>query len=447
LKSNRLLPFCFLLPVFAILVFLASCKKDSYELGQAILPSSDTLNVKTSDTTTIIAYSILQDSVRTDETTTNMIGSIQDPVFGNTTAGFYSQFRLAAEAPDFGVNPVLDSIVLQLNYAAIYGDTNAYQNIKVYEISHDMNVDSTYYSVDQVSTYGNLLANMTFKPAPTDSVMLDSVKTPPHIRINLGNITHYLGNKILQAPTDVLASNASFMTYMKGLYIQTTPRSSGGSLIGISPYGSMSKLVVYFHNNAEDSLLFNLLMTSACARFNTFNHSNYVGAEPMLRTQVLNHDTTLGKEKLYLQGMGGIKIKIRIPHIKNYSKLGKIAINNAILIFKNYETDTTLKPPPSLSLLRLDSLGHIGFIVDENEGSTYFGGTYDKTKRTYQFRITRHIQQILNGTRTNTDLQLMVNDPSVNSLYPYRISLNGTSPSPPAAGDRIQLKIIYTKLR
>jgi hypothetical protein len=146
--------------------------------------------------------------------------------------------------------------------------------------------------------------------------------------------------------------------------------------------------------------------------------------------------------------LGGVKIRLRIPNIKNYNKLGKIALNSAVLVLKNFETDTTLKPPPSLTLVRIDSVGKVGFLIDENEGSAYFGGTYNKTNRTYEFRITRHLQQILNGTQKNYDLQLMVNDPTVNGLYPYRVILNGTKPSLPVSpSDRIQLKLVYTKLQ
>jgi len=448
LKSERIHLSYSLLFAFILFAAFASCKKDPYELGKSLLPPSDTLNLNTNDTTTIVAYSILQDSVRTDETTTSLLGSIQDPVFGNTTAGFYTQLRLSLENPDFGTNPVLDSVVMLLSYAAMYGDTNALQHIRVFEMSQNIFADSSYYSVNHASTYNNVLADMTFKPDPTDSVKVDTVKTAPHLRINLSNITHYFGNKILTAPDDAKLTNTSFLNYMKGLYFETVPRSSGGNLVGFNPYGSMTKLVVYYHNNASDSLQFSLLINTLSARFNTFNHYGYMGADPALRTQVISHDTTLGKNKLYLQGLGGIKIRLRFPYIKNLNKIGKIALNSAVLSIKNFETDTTLKPPPNLNLVRVDSLGKVGFLIDENEGSGYFGGTYNKTKRTYEFRITRHLQQILNGSTKNYDLEFLVNDPTLNALFPYRVVLNGPQPSPPVpSSDRMQLKLVYTKMR
>lgn len=440
----RLLPL--LLPLFLIVLLATSCQKDPYELGVTLLPDSDTLHLSTNDTSTVVAYSMVQDSIRTDETTTNFIGSLQDPVFGNTTAGFYAQLRLSAEAPDFGTNPVLDSAVMIFTYAGIYGDTNAVQNLKVYEISQDLDPDTSYYSIDRASTYPNLLADFNFVPNPIDSVLIDSVKLGPQLRVNLSNITKYWGNKILYAPEDALSSNASFLTYMKGLHFETTPRSSGGALIALSPTASTSKLILYFHNDTEDSLQFNLLINAKCARFNTFNHNNYIGAEPTLRNQIVNNDTALGREKLYLQGLGGVKIRFRLPHILNYRNVGKIALNSAVLYLKNFESDTTLKPPSSLTLMVVDSAGKIGFLIDEEEGTTYFGGTYNKSTRTYEFRITRHLQRILNGTETNYDLQLMVNDPTVNGLYPYRIVLNGTNPTIVPPSDRMQLKLVYSKL-
>jgi len=179
LKSNPFRLFS-ILAFLVILVFVvSSCKKDPYQVGINLLPPSDTLNVKTSDTASFVAYSVLQDSVRTDETTLSLLGSLMDPVYGSTTAGLYMQYRLSAEAPDFGTNPGLDSIVLMLPYGTIYGDTNALQTLKVYEISKDFYYDSVYYSNQSVETYGIPLANYTFKPARYDTLTIGGSKQYP----------------------------------------------------------------------------------------------------------------------------------------------------------------------------------------------------------------------------------------------------------------------------
>ena len=447
MKSNLFRIFSILAPIVILFSLVSSCKKDPYQVGISLLPPSDTLNVKTSDTASFVAHSVLQDSIRTDETTLSMLGSLMDPVFGSTTAGFYMQYRLSAEAPNFGTNPGLDSIVLMIPYGTIYGDTNALQTLKVYEVSKDFYFDSTYYSNKSVETYGIPLANYTFKPARYDTLTIGGVKTAPHIRINLNQFTNYFGNKILHAPATSLSTNVNFLKFMKGLYIESSRTASGGALLSFDPTTLLSGIVIYFHNAANDSLHFNIIGNSLCARFNHFDHNNYLNASSGFRQQVLLHDTTLGKNNLFIQGLGGVRVRIRLPFLKTFGKSGKIAINSATLTIKNAETDTTLQPPVKLTLVIADTAGNVAFLVDETEGTIYAGGYYNTTARTYQFRITRHMQQVVDGKIKNYDMYLMANNPSANILVTNRVMLTGTNPQLPGiSADRVKLQVIYTKL-
>lgn len=429
------------------LAILSSCKKDPYSIGLDLLPPADTLNIRMNDTSTIVAYSLLQDSIRTDKATTGILGSLMDPFFGKTTASFYSQFYLSTEAPSFGTNPLLDSLILILYYTGSYGDVSTIQNVKVYEISEDFFYDSTYYSNKRLQTYSNVLANFSFKPRPSDSLTIAGVKVAPQLRINLNHFSNYLGNKILSAPASALLTSADYVAFMKGLDVETTPLYSGGALLSFDIANSVSKLVIYYHNNEGDSLHFDMPINAQCAYFNRIDHNKYIDASPDFKKEVLNHDTVTGRNKLFLQGLGGVWTKVRLPYIKNFEKGHPIAIHDALLVVKNYETDTTLQPPPELTIIKRDSLGNISNLIDYDEGAGYYGGTYNKTKRTYSFRITRHLQQVILGTTKNYDLFIMVNNPTVNVLTPSRVMLNGTRPSlPVVSSDRIQLQIIYTKL-
>jgi len=133
--------------------------------------------------------------------------------------------------------------------------------------------------------------------------------------------------------------------------------------------------------------------------------------------------------------------------MKNLGKANTIAINDAVLMFKNPDADTTLAPPGTLNLVRQDSIGRIAFLSDENEGTSYFGGTYNSSTRTYFFRITQHIQKVILGSYTNSfDLYILVNNPTKKELIPDRVMLNGTQIIPGADDDRFRLKLTYTKL-
>lgn len=434
-----------------LLLILFSCKKDPYEIGFDLLPPSDTLNVRTTDTCTVEAFSVIVDSVRTDKVSSLLLGSMLDPVFGKTTGSFYTQFELSSEEPDFGDRPVLDSLVLMLFYNNYYGDTLTRQNVKVYELSDDLVYDSVHFSNDRLNTYPILLADQNFYPKPDDSVKVGDEKFAAHLRINLSRQTSYLGNKIISAPASALASNSEFVKFFKGLYVQSTPVNNGGSLFSFSVTNATSKLVVYFHdgdNPTHDSLSYELIINDGCGRFLHYDHNRYLDANQDLKQQILNHDSTQGRSKLFLQGLGGVRIKVKFPFMKDFGHGKVIAVNDALLMFKNYETDTTFAPPYSLTLLKQDSVGAIGHLPDEYEGTGYFGGTYNATSRTYFFRITQHMQKILlNSYTKNYDLYMYVTNPRYNLVTPNRIILNGTNPMVPGDNTaRFQLKVTYTIL-
>ncbi|MEI7725307.1 MAG: DUF4270 domain-containing protein [Bacteroidota bacterium] len=436
---------------FLLILATFSCKKDPYEIGFDLLPPSDTLNVKTTDTCTVEAFSMIQDSVRTDKVTVLTFGSIMDPIFGQTTAGFYTQVMLSSEAIDFGTKPVLDSLVLMLFYSSYYGDTLTRQNVKVYEISDAFSYDSLHFSNQRLATYPTVLADQDFTPRVSDSVVVYTDTLAPHLRINLSKQTNYLGEKILNAPADALATNAAFVKFVRGLYVTASPVNNKGAMLNFKVTGGVSKLVVYFHDGtdpAHDSLHYDMVINEISARFIHTDHHGYLDASPDLKQQILNHDSTLGTNKLFLQGMGGVKVKLKFPFIKNLGKGKIIAVNDAILELKNMQNDTTLPAPVSLALIRQDSIGRIGYLVDESEGSGYFGGTYNTTTHSYFFRLTQHMQNvIMNSYANHFDLYMMVNSPVTSLATPNRIMLNGTKPQIPGDyGNRFQLKMTYTIL-
>lgn len=433
------------------LLFLLACNKDPYQIGIDLLPPSDTLNVRTTDTCTVEAFSVRVDSVRSDNVSALMLGSIMDPVFGLSTSSFYTQVLLSSEEPSFGTHPVLDSLVLVLFYLNHYGDTITPQNVRVYEINDHLSYDSVYFSNRSLNHYPVLLGDLNFIPKPKDSVVVSGDTLPPCIRINLSKYSNYLGNKLLYAPSTALASYSEFIKFFKGLYVTTTPVNSGGSLFTFSVTASTSKMVLYFHDGndpSKDSLKYEMPISDYSARFNHYDHNQYINADQDLKRQLLNRDSSQGANKLYLQGLGGVRIKLKFPFMKQFGKGKVVAINDALLLLKNNENDTTFAPPSNLTILRQDSAGRISNIIDAGEGGTYFGGTYNETERTYFFRITQHIQKvILNDYSGSFDLYMYVTNPYVSSIVPNRVVLNGTGASFPGnSSGRFQLKMTYTVL-
>ncbi|MCK5839093.1 MAG: DUF4270 family protein, partial [Bacteroidales bacterium] len=109
-----------ILITIALMLILSSCNKKPEALGLDLVDNNP-LGVEFNDTVSIVAFSVFEDSARTDELSTVLLGSIFDPVFGITTTNIYSQLSLTAVSPDFGTNPLCDSMVMAIDYAGYYG--------------------------------------------------------------------------------------------------------------------------------------------------------------------------------------------------------------------------------------------------------------------------------------------------------------------------------------
>lgn len=426
--------------VLALLIF--SCKKEDNNLGLNIQPPNDKLNVISTDTTTIVAYSQLVDSVRTDETTLSLLGSLIDPVFGKTTTGFYTQFRLSKSSHSYGTNPQADSLILSFRYAKNYGDSLAPVTLMVYEMDGQIFMDSNYFSHTVIPVKPTLLGQKTFTPDYKTDVIIGDDTLDPHFRINLGQLSSELIEKLFNAPGDSMATNDSFLNYFYGLYITAEPVNSGGQIIYFNLISNLSKMTMYYHNDEEDSLSFDYTLNNNCARFGHAEH-DYSVASPEFRAQVIDKDTTLGNQLCYVQSLAGVKTFLRFPNIKNYYADGKIAVNEARLFLKCAETDPLLTPANNLILVIKTDTAVYAITEDQLEGSDFYGGSYDSDKNGYWFRITMTVQDLMRSQKTDYGLEIYMSGGGGNA---ERVLLHGPSPQELYAEDRMKLVLTYTRL-
>jgi hypothetical protein len=422
--------------------FVFSCKEDDNELGLNIQPPNDKLNVVYTDTTTVIAYSQLVDSIRSDETSVSMLGSLQDPVFGRTTNSFYTQLRLSKSSYSFGENPVADSLVLTLVYDGQYGDSTSEVSLKVYEMAEKIYADSNYYSNQNFEVYSTLLAQKIFIPNYKDSVPVLGDTLIPHLRINLGELTPELVDKLLNIPADSMETNDAFQNYFHGLKVQAEPIGNPGQIIYFDLMESLSCMTLYYHNDEKDSLAFVYTINSNCARVEHFEH-DYTLADPTFKAQVIDKDTTLGKNFVYIQSLGGVKTFLRFPYIKNYFNDGKIAVNEARLFLNCAGPEELFSPGKNLVLVEKTDTG-FAYTDDQQEGADYFGGKYDEDDNGYWFRISMTVQQLMKSNDPDYGMEVYISGGSVNA---QRSVLVGTNPAIQAFSEkRMKLVLTYTKI-
>lgn len=443
-KSFKLksLHFVFIFFSLFLIIILNSCYKPAGQIGDEIQPDQSRLKVFYSDTSTVYAYSVPEDTVRSDELSRNQLGSIVDPVFGTTNASIYTQFALSKFNNDFGSNPVMDSLILSLYYNGSYGDTTTQLNLHVYEMTEMIYDSSIYYSNINKTYDPTDYANYSFVPLPHDSLVVDGDTLPPMLRVNLsGNPT--LANKLLDASAADLENNNAFQEYFNGLYIVCDQVGSNGSILYFNLLETFSKLTIYYHNDSTDNLFFNFLINSNCAWVNKYEHDFTTGSSEF-KQQVVNGDTALGKQQFYVQGLAGVRSIIKFPFVNNWNELGNVAVNEAKLFLTGSENPPYLGAPEQLVLFKINEDGTYTLLDDYvNNSINYFGGVYKSSSNQYQFRITQYIQdRISNPNEPDYGLYLNVFGSSIN---PQRFIINGDQPVSDTVS-KLRLEIVYTDL-
>ena len=121
---------------FVIIIFLSACDESS-ELGLEVQPNSDKIEIfnnfltQTGQLPSFVLTTESVDSLRSDEPSSLLLGSIDDPIFGENISSFLTQISLSQSNIDLGSNPIVDSVVLSYSYSGYYGDLTSLNNIQV----------------------------------------------------------------------------------------------------------------------------------------------------------------------------------------------------------------------------------------------------------------------------------------------------------------------------
>lgn len=427
--------YCSIVVIIAA-VLLCSCKKDIDTIGLNL--QDGTLGNAYTEIP-LTAHSTVEDSLFTKNLLYTLLGEIHDPVFGTTSAGFCAQFALQGTNTQLGSDLVLDSCVLTLQYGGYYGDTLTPLRLEVYELNEQLTKAQYYSSDNNPSHLGvNLVrSNTPVYPSPNTRVKIDTATYTAHLRIRL---TDDFGNRMLNISESDLANNSVFQSAFYGLVVKATSTGSG-NLCYFSPTAAQSGLTLYYHAG-DVTKKYTFPISTDCARYNFFSH-DYTTANIDFQRQVVNGDTALGKDLLYLQPTGGVKTHVDLSAFGDWVKDKNIIINKAELIITNTDaSENVFTSPANIGLQLVKSDGTTTYTPDDAvyTSTSYFGGIYDSDKKEYRFRLTYYAQEILRNQG--------INDKGINivatgsGIRGNRLVFRGTDES---YTDRLKLAIYYTE--
>lgn len=413
----------------AALFFLAisavySCTRPEQNIGLEILPDSDHLSLFSSDTTTITALTIAEDSLRTDELSRAVLGNYVDPLGGQIRTTIYTQIRLSTNNVDFGDidNIIVDSLVLSMRYLENHWGPSLSQSFHVEELSEDLYIDSAYYHLDEIETFGSNMIEAGSETLTIDhlsTLVIDGDSLDPQLRMRLDK--SWAEEFMLLSGTETLGDNESWLEHFKGLKISST--SHDESILYLDILNNESNLTMYYRDmntDDTDTTTFVWNINEQCARFASFNRSR--GGE---FAELAQTDTLDGSEKVFIQALAGSYGSIFFPFIKDYNDSGFVAVSKAELILPvRDEYENRFPPFALLNAFYYDDDADINQIQDQDIFTQSIGGIYDHENNEYIFDISRYIQNLLNGSINDNGLGLFGTSTGVSA---NRVVLNGPS--------------------
>ncbi len=438
-----------------------ACEKPERDLGLDLQPEESILGVGTVDTFTVIAFTLPEDSIRSDKVTPALLGAYIDPAFGFVKAGHVTELRLSSSGPVFvpigsSVNDIqVDSVVLTLAYnyteafntnSANYGGLGA-QFIQLFETTDSLAADSSYFHTKKPRYIPEDLivpGNNLVIPAPADSVIVGGVKIGPEIRIRLKNS---FSDRFFNLDPGQELTATEFISLLKGIYVtvdETQFDTHNSGIIYFDTFNDRSKITMYYRNTlTEDTVSYAFEMRGNTGKYNTFDHDRTL-AEAALYQQVVEGEDAPGLNDLYIQAMGGTKIRIDFPHFNDLRSIEGISINQAALYLPLREGSTkNYAPPEGLFVLGLDVDGNAFLIDDQLDGSAFVDGIYDADKNAYRFKISRFLQQVLLGEKELYGLEIVTSRAAFSA---NRVLLNGPEyPDPLSPDKNLKLAITFTE--
>lgn len=440
---------------------VASCEAEPDELGTQFFQTGTAQGTEVGFD--VIAYNVNNNNVLeadNDKLTEATLGAFDEPNFGMQKSSYVTQVRLSAYDPDFGVNPVVDSVVLQMKplYYTVadsvqkptevdvtytgeipakkvvtsypikkYGKAKRNLTIKVHEVTDFLNSIETNYNSDyQVST-GTELGTKTFDgfvrsvKITKKSDNAELLSRDAALRIPL--MASFFQNKIIDKKGSFeLKDAASFIRYFKGLRISVD--EVDGYIFNFNP-NEITTIIYYKHDksatdNSKVDATYTLDLGSSNVHFNQIGYNR-----PSAYTTAINNiNTNTGDATLYLQGMGGPGAEIVIPQpiidkLKALYKNDKAGILSAkVRLYTDSDLwKSSYAKPSTFTVLTKDaskSPAEFSFLKDliafQYSGAYKMVNTVDidKNPAYYEIGITQTIKNIVEKEESNKPIAINV---------------------------------------
>ncbi len=468
------------LVLICIVSSFIACDKDFNVIESDVLGVDNTnFSTNIDSIFPISAYNKRLDSLEINNLPAGILGVFNDPAYGLTTASIVTQitpmsFPTSTNSSLFGVNPVIDDVILSIPYFSrvtgvdnsgnstftidsLYGTPNSRIKITIFQNNYflrNFNPNSANNSPQNYFSNANSTQNSIFTGSQTvnfdeqigqnlyendefivsnDAIVTntgttdeDAVRSSPALRVILPNddtTNNFWTRTIIDRDEDDVLSNANnFRNYFRGLYIKAESVDGNGNMVLLNLASSDARITIRYTNGPADDRTQN----------NTYvlNFSG-VRVNPIINDfniPLQNGNRTLGDESLFLKGPSGSMAVVDLfgkdnTGLKDFLDTYRATDNNG-----EYITDPTTG---NFILKRLINEAHLAIYEDETidtGGQDDFHAfdrlyAYDIKNNTptidYQFDLTANQQNPFNSNIISLGQRLTDN----NGLSKYKIRL------------------------
>lgn len=429
-----------------LLALISGCTKlERTNLGGDLIPGSDRLITDTMELPVETTSFIETDTSSIGKGDQHILGYINDPMFGTTTAAIYFQMLPLSYPFSYPVakdSLFLDSCVLSLAFAGNYGDTNAISRVNVYKITDPTFKAGKLYRFTEAPAFltSDFLGTEQYTAIKLRDGYKAAYKTDTiynQLRIKLDNA---FGRLLLDQDnvSSAFRNDSIFKAFLNGFALIPDSTTSGNSIKYFSMTGAETRLNLYYRYKKRDGTgndttvtRFNFVADTVRSANANKIYRNYTGstAEPTITSG-------LPSSLAYIQAGPGTAVKIKVPTldtIRNKPYLihraeivarqiyqGPLAIENILLqpalhLF-TYTADGKIASIPYDSAnyyansLTFDPLKNVTLYTISNNYTggipSYFSDASNNLVAEYRMNITSYVQNLVNGKASLRDFKL-----------------------------------------
>lgn len=444
--------------ITAVAIAVSSCKTGP-ELSGDIQPKNERLSAFFTDSLQIRTTTVYYDSVVSNNSNRVLVGHVNDANLGQITANAYCQFGLNSFFNNFGPNPFLDSVKIELTIASnttsgyyFYGDTSQIIKFKIHRLTELLDGTKPYFINSSPPAY---------EATPLAQVDLDIKLDSSGRQTTFIKLDNALGQEFLNNSTS-FSNTTDFLNLFKGLAF--VAEKQGNCIVGIQN----ARIILYFRNfyafnnlekNETDAIPASFTANRALA-FTQYSidksGTKFAGLTNSFDSMTVSNPN----EPILIQNNTGISCRLQFPTLNSFinSVKGKILVNRAELVIKPELTDTVnYRVPESLFAFELTNTGRVKYVSEavrqvlQREDIAGIFGTnnpyyvfYNTDTREYKFIITTYVQALIDGNKPNHGLLISAYNSQLSNGLIYNTLNRLTFYNSRTQPRNIKLNIFYT---